>query len=35
MRIQRVAIKNYRCLRDVDIRFDGITTFIGPNGVGK
>lgn len=35
MRIQRVAIKNYRCLRDVDIRFDDITTFIGPNGVGK
>jgi predicted ATP-dependent endonuclease of OLD family len=30
-----VAIKNYRCLRDVDIRFDDITTFIGPNGVGK
>lgn len=35
MRIQRVAIKNYRCLRDVDIRFDEVTTFIGPNGVGK
>ncbi|MEU6798698.1 ATP-dependent endonuclease [Nonomuraea wenchangensis] len=35
MRIRRVAIKNYRCLRDVDIRFEDITTFIGPNGVGK
>ena len=35
MRIHRVAIRNYRCLRDVDIRFDDITTFIGPNGVGK
>ncbi|MEU4332837.1 ATP-dependent nuclease [Nonomuraea dietziae] len=30
-----MAIKNYRCLRDVNIRFDDITTFIGPNGVGK
>ncbi|MEU7990541.1 ATP-dependent endonuclease [Streptosporangium canum] len=35
MRIQRVRIQGYRCLRDVDIRFDDITTFIGPNGVGK
>ncbi|MBO2457276.1 ATP-dependent nuclease [Actinomadura violacea] len=30
-----MRIENYRCLRDVDIRFDDITTFIGPNGVGK
>ncbi|WP_433232141.1 ATP-dependent nuclease [Actinomadura formosensis] len=30
-----MKINNYRCLRDVDIRFDDITTFIGPNGVGK
>ncbi|WP_165975778.1 ATP-dependent nuclease [Actinomadura rubrisoli] len=30
-----MAIKNYRCLRDVDVDFDCITTFIGPNGVGK
>lgn len=30
-----MAIKNHRCLRDVDIRFDDITTFIGPNGMGK
>ncbi|MEW2355970.1 ATP-dependent endonuclease [Spirillospora sp. NPDC029432] len=35
MRIRRVRIQGYRCLRDVDIRFDDITTFIGPNGVGK
>ncbi|WP_083734198.1 ATP-dependent nuclease [Actinomadura sp. CNU-125] len=35
MQIQRVRIRNYRCLRDVDISFDAITTFIGPNGVGK
>ncbi|MEU8122382.1 AAA family ATPase [Spirillospora sp. NPDC049024] len=30
-----MRIQNYRCLRDVDICFDDITTFIGPNGVGK
>jgi putative ATP-dependent endonuclease of OLD family len=35
MRIKRVRIQNYRCLRDADIDFDGITTFIGPTGVGK
>ncbi|MEV4184337.1 AAA family ATPase [Streptosporangium canum] len=35
VRIRRVRIQGYRCLRDVDIRFDDITTFIGPNGVGK
>lgn len=35
MRIKRVRIQGYRCLQDVDIRFDRITTFIGPTGVGK
>ncbi|GAA2087708.1 AAA family ATPase [Actinomadura alba] len=30
-----MRIQGYRCLRDVDIPFDDITTFIGPNGVGK
>ncbi len=35
MRIKKVHIKNYRCLEDVEIDFDNITTFIGPNGVGK
>ncbi|GAA2693311.1 ATP-dependent endonuclease [Actinosynnema pretiosum subsp. pretiosum] len=28
-------IKNFRCLADVEVRFDEVTTLIGPNGVGK
>jgi putative ATP-dependent endonuclease of OLD family len=35
MKIQSVRIKNFRTLKDVSIPFDPITTFIGPNGVGK
>lgn len=35
MKIQSVRIKNFRTLKDVTIPFDSVTTFIGPNGVGK
>lgn len=35
MKIQKVQISNFRSLRDVSIDFDDVTTFIGPNGVGK
>lgn len=35
MRIRRVVIRNFRCLQDVEIAFDDVTTFVGPNGVGK
>jgi energy-coupling factor transporter ATP-binding protein EcfA2 len=35
MRIARVRIKNFRCLEDVTVEFDDVTTLIGPNGVGK
>lgn len=35
MKIKSVRIKNFRTLKDVSIPFDSITTFIGPNGVGK
>lgn len=35
MRIKSVKIKNFRALRDTEIEFDSVTTFIGPNGVGK
>ncbi len=35
MKIQSVHIKNFRTLKDVTIPFDSVTTFIGPNGVGK
>ena len=35
MKIKTVHIKNFRALQDVEIEFDSVTTFIGPNGVGK
>jgi predicted ATP-dependent endonuclease of OLD family len=35
VRIKTARIKNFRCLQDVTISFDDVTTFIGPNGAGK
>ena len=35
MRINRVIIKNYRNLRDVDIELENIVTLIGENNGGK
>lgn len=35
VRISRVRIENFRCLDDVTVEFDDVTTIIGPNGVGK
>lgn len=35
MKIQSIRIKNFRTLKDVTIPFCAVTTFIGPNGVGK
>lgn len=35
MRIVRAHIINFRCLGDVEVTFDDVTTLIGPNGVGK
>lgn len=35
MRLKRARIHNFRCLEDVEIFFDSVTTFIGPGGVGK
>jgi putative ATP-dependent endonuclease of the OLD family len=35
LRIKRARIQNFRCLEDVEVIFDSVTTFIGPNGVGK
>lgn len=35
MRIKSVKITNFRCLQDVDVDMDSLTTFIGPNGAGK
>ncbi|WP_344950774.1 AAA family ATPase [Actinomadura miaoliensis] len=35
MRMRKARIRGYRCLHDVEIDFDDVTTLIGPNGVGK
>ncbi|MCU0316954.1 MAG: ATP-dependent endonuclease [Fimbriimonadaceae bacterium] len=35
MKIKSVKIQNFRTLKDVQIDFDAVTTFIGPNGTGK
>lgn len=35
MRIRSVEIENFRCLDNVKVAFEEITTFIGPNGSGK
>jgi putative ATP-dependent endonuclease of OLD family len=35
MHIRDVHIRNFRCLEDVEVRFDDVTSFIGPNGAGK
>lgn len=35
MRIQSARIRNFRCLSDVTVGFDEVTTLIGPNGAGK
>lgn len=35
MRIKRAHIVNFRCLGEIEVIFDDVTTLIGPNGVGK
>lgn len=35
MKIKHVQIENFRCLGNVEVNFDSITTLIGPNGSGK
>lgn len=35
MKIKSIRVQNFRTLADVSIEFDSVTTFIGPNGVGK
>lgn len=35
MRIRSARFKNFRCLSDVTVEFDEVTTLIGPNGAGK
>ncbi|MCF6521760.1 ATP-dependent endonuclease [Streptomyces sp. JJ36] len=35
MKIKRVRIENFRCLHEVDIAMEDITSFLGPTGAGK
>ncbi|MFE2279569.1 ATP-dependent endonuclease [Streptomyces sp. NPDC059454] len=35
MKIKRVHIENFCCLRSLDVSFDSVTSLIGPTGVGK
>ena len=35
MHIEKVEVKNFRCVQSHVIEFDQITSFIGPNGAGK
>ncbi|WP_158670435.1 ATP-dependent nuclease, partial [Bradyrhizobium guangdongense] len=35
MRITRVRIENFRCIRDLTVELDDTTVFIGPNNAGK
>ncbi|MER7708688.1 ATP-dependent endonuclease [Kitasatospora sp. NPDC097605] len=35
MQMKRARIQNFRCLVDAEVRFDEVTSIIGPNGVGK
>lgn len=35
MQINRISIKNFRCIEEASIEFNEITSFIGPNGAGK
>ncbi len=34
-RIEQLRIRNYRALREVEVRFTPLTILIGPNGSGK
>jgi predicted ATP-dependent endonuclease of OLD family len=35
MRIESVAVKNLRCIKDGVANFDEYTCLVGPNGAGK
>jgi predicted ATP-dependent endonuclease of OLD family len=35
LKIQSAHIQNFRAIDDLEVNFEGITTFIGPNGAGK
>jgi predicted ATP-dependent endonuclease of OLD family len=35
MRITRIHIENFRCIRNLEVELGDTTVFIGPNNVGK
>lgn len=35
MRIKSIRVKNFRCLEDVCVDMENLTSFVGPNGAGK
>ncbi|MDQ0043577.1 ATP-dependent nuclease [Variovorax boronicumulans] len=35
MRIEKVYVENFRCIKEAEILFDDATSFVGRNGVGK
>ena len=35
LRIKTVRVRNFRCLSDVTVAVDDVTSFVGPNGAGK
>jgi len=35
LKLETIAIKNFRCFEDVSINVDDYTAFVGPNGCGK
>ncbi|MGZ1492256.1 AAA family ATPase [Brevibacterium sediminis] len=35
MRIKSVRVRNFRCLEDVRVDMETLTSFVGPNGAGK
>lgn len=35
MRIKAIRVKNFRCLEDVRVDMEALTSFVGPNGAGK
>lgn len=35
MRISQIAVRNFRCLDDIDLSLDPVTVLVGANGTGK
>ncbi len=35
MRITRIHIENFRCIRNLEVELGDTTVFIGPNNIGK